>query len=299
MSNITVLLSTYNGEKYLSEQLDSIFKQKDVNVRVLVRDDGSSDSTLTILDSWSKKMSLSWYTGINLKPARSFMDLLKNAGESKYYAFSDQDDYWLPDKLSSAINYIERYKDEPALYFCQTQLVDENLNKIKSVIINPYVTLGEALVYQFVGGCTMVFNSKLRDVILRYTPNYVTMHDVWIYDIALSVGAKVFFDPTPHIFYRQHGNNVIGQSTSIVKEWKTRIINYVKGEKNERSNVAQELVNGFGEMIPSSNCSILNDFIKGKNSFGDRIKLLFDSRYKCSNFKTYCLFKLAVLLNTY
>lgn len=299
MDNITVLLSTYNGEKYLPEQLKSIFDQRDVNVRLLVRDDGSTDATCAILDSWSRTVNLTWYTGFNLKPAKSFIDLLKNAGESPYYAFSDQDDFWLPEKLSTAINFLEKFENEPALYFCQTQLVDKNLNKIDSVIIQPYITFGEALVYQFVGGCTMVLNSKLRDIVLKHKQDYVTMHDVWIYDLALSVGAKVVFDPIPHIYYRQHGNNVIGQSTSRLKEWRSRLSNYFKGEKNERSNIALELMKGYGDMMPVRNYKIVEDFVKGKDSFSKRMELLFDKRYRCSSKKTYWLFKLAILLNTY
>lgn len=299
MSNITVLLSTYNGEKYLPEQLDSILKQQNVKVRLLVRDDGSGDSTCSILDTWSKKMDLSWYTGTNLKPAKSFLDLLQHAGDSPYYAFSDQDDYWMPDKLITAIEALSEYEKVPALYFSQTQLADKDLVKIDSVIINPYLTLGEALVYQFIGGCTMVMNAKLRDIIIRHKPSYVPMHDVWIYNVALAIGAKVVFDPQPHMLYRQHGGNVIGQKKNDPKEWKERITSFVKGNHNSRSDFAREVYNAYQKLMPDNNLALLSFFLAGKNNIRKRLKLLFDKRFKCSNKKTYFLFKIAVLLNTY
>ena len=95
MKKVTILLSSYNGETYLDEQLESIEAQKDVQTRILVRDDGSTDHTCDILDQWQQKTNLKWYCGENIGPARSFMDLLRQAGDSYYYAFSDQDDYWL------------------------------------------------------------------------------------------------------------------------------------------------------------------------------------------------------------
>lgn len=299
MEKVTVLLSTYNGEKYLAEQLDSIMNQKDVKVRLLVRDDGSSDSTSSILNTWSEKMELSWYSGNNLKPAKSFLDLLSNAGESSYYSFSDQDDYWLPEKLIAAIRALDNCKDVPALYFCQTQLVDEKLNKKKSIVINPYLTFGEALVYQFVSGCTMVFNSKLRDIVLSYKPSFVAMHDLWIYCIALAVGAKVIFDPQPHILYRQHENNVIGLSTNKYKEWKNRLFGLFDRKGNERYEFAREIQQGYLSQMTVENRATIDTFIKAKTSIKYRLKLFFDDSFKCSDKKTYRLFKLAVILNRY
>ena len=89
MEKVIVLLSTYNGGKYLSEQLDSLVAQKGVDVGILVRDDGSTDTTLSILDEWQEKGLLTWYSSGNLGPGKSFMDLLKRAPSGAYYAFCD------------------------------------------------------------------------------------------------------------------------------------------------------------------------------------------------------------------
>lgn len=300
MKNVTVLLSTYNGEKYLDEQLESIVAQKGVTTRILARDDGSTDQTHDILERWKEKSpALSWYTGENIGPAQSFMQLLNRADDSCYYALSDQDDYWLSDKLQVAVGKLESYEGRPALYFCQTELVDKNLNRIDSVIIHPRLTFGESLVYQFVGGCTMVMNRALRNIIKTYAPQYLSMHDVWIYDVAQAIGAHVVFDNTPHILYRQHGDNVTGQSTSVITEWKHRTGRLVKRDLHSRSKVAQEIYNGYYDIMPDENRRILTDFIDGKTHIKKRLKLLTDKRFRCSDTETYNNFRMAVLTNIY
>ena len=299
MKKVTILLSSFNGEAYLEEQLGSIVAQKDVQTNILVRDDGSSDHTCDILDQWQQKANLSWYRGENIGPARSFMDLLRQAGDSCYYAFSDQDDYWLSDKLKVAVDKLELYEKRPALYFCQTELVDKNLNRVNSVIIHPRLSFGEALVYQFVGGCTMVMNRALRNIILRYNPQYLSMHDVWIYDVAQAIGAHVVFDHIPHILYRQHGGNVIGQSTSVMTEWKHRTGRLVKRDLHSRSKVAQEIYKGYFDMMPEENKCILTDFIEAKTHLKQRLNLLRDRRFRCGDRETYHNFRMAVLMNIY
>lgn len=299
MNEVTILLSTYNGEKYLEEQLKSIVSQKGVKTKVLVRDDGSNDRTCDILDDWTRKFALVWYRGENIGPARSFMHLLRQAGDSCYYAFSDQDDYWLSDKLKVAVDKLEAYEKRPALYFCQTELVDKNLNRVSSVIIHPRLTFGESLVYQFVGGCTMVMNWALRDIILKYDPQYLGMHDVWIYDVAQAIGAHVVFDHIPHILYRQHGGNVIGQSTSVMTEWKHRAGRLVKRDLHSRSKVAQEIYKGYYDMMPEENRVLLTDFIEAKTHLKQRFQLLRDRRFRCGDRETYHNFRMAVLMNIY
>ena len=299
MSRVVVLLSTYNGERFLEEQLESIVAQKGVRPSIVVRDDGSTDGTCAILDKWQDKRLLRWYDGPNMGPARSFLSLLSNCGEADYYAFSDQDDYWMPEKLEAAIGKLTRYGDEPALYFSQTQLADMDLKEIDSVIIDPLLTMGEALVYQFIGGCTMVMNRRLRDIVNRYTPLYVTMHDVWIYEVAQAIGAHIEFDRVPYILYRQHGDNVLGQTTSQAAHWKDRTGRAVRREWHVRSRLAQEVYDGYHEFMTEENIRTVRDFIDGKKHLRKRLRLLTDERYRCADAATYRYFRLAVMLNVY
>lgn len=94
MNSVTVMISTYNGEKFLKEQIESILSQTNVKVKIFVRDDGSVDGTRNILNDYQNKGKLTWYCGNNLKTARSFLDIVKNVPKDSYYAFSDQDDVW-------------------------------------------------------------------------------------------------------------------------------------------------------------------------------------------------------------
>ncbi len=244
--SITVLMSTYNGERFLAEQLASIYAQVGVDVRVVVRDDGSTDGTLALLQKEQEAGRLTYYTGENMGPARSFMQLLKDAPLSDFYAVADHDDRWHPDKLSAAVRH------EADLYFSATRLVDSELRPLKQVSIRPRVTYVEALVMNFATGCTFVMSETLRQLMLIHEPAYLRMHDLWIYDVALAVGLKVVYDPVAHIDYRQHGSNAVGLTTSIVAQWRERLHHLTRGE-NIRLRTAQELLAGYGEMMPARN----------------------------------------------
>ena len=87
-------------------------------------------------------------------------------------------------------------------------MTDATLKPTGIIEIEPLLTFGESLVYEFIPGCTMVFNRKLRDIVNRYSPAYLPMHDVWIYSVALAVGAKIYFDKSPHILYRHHRSRI-------------------------------------------------------------------------------------------
>lgn len=293
-----VLMSTYNGSQYIREQLASIYSQKGVSCSLLVRDDGSSDDTCSILDNEKRNGRLTWYSGPNLGPAMSFFDLLKNAPKSDYYAFADQDDVWLDDKLKSAVDKIGHNGEHPALYFCQTQLVDKNLNHLDSVRINPMLTYGEALAYQFIGGCTMVFNDALRRVLVQYTPNYMRMHDIWIYDVALAVGASVYFDPVPHILYRQHGDNTVGQLDSRAFRWRARM-DRMRHEGHIRSRIASELYKGFKDVMLPENRRLTERVVNYRHSLKDKMRLLCSSDLKCAEKSIRFTSKMAILFNLF
>lgn len=298
-SRVSVLMATFNGELYLREQMESILEQEGVDITLMVRDDGSNDSTISIINSYNERCVLNIIKGNHLGPAKGFLQLLQiSTDEADFYAFSDQDDFWKKDKLSVATNMLKNEGSQPALYFCQTQLVDKYLNPIPSPSISPFLTFGESLIYEFVSGCTMVMNKSLRDIINSYTPEYLPMHDVWIYSIAQAIGAKIYFDEQPHILYRQHSNNTIGQGYSIWHEWNRRWQRFRNNEES-RSRRAKEILKGYSDYITKENLSILNSFINGKSSILQRIKLIHDKRLRCANRTTQYLFWLNLLINKY
>jgi glycosyltransferase involved in cell wall biosynthesis len=294
---VCVLMSTYNGERYLIQQIESILSQQDVDIKLIVRDDGSSDGTINILMKYNKDGKLIWYGGNNIGPAHSFLDLLEKAPSCDYYAFSDQDDYWQPDKLCSAVKKLQ-HCTTPGLYFSQTQLANCDLKPMESVEINPFCTFAESLIYQFVGGCTMVMNDSLRGIVCRYKPNFIPMHDVWIYDVALAVGSVVIFDRQSHILYRQHNNNVVGQGYGIIEDWRRRM-HRILNRGQLRSRLAKEIFVGYHDIMDENNLKILYEFLNSKANLPERLKLITNKVFVCSDKKTNILFRLAVLFNNY
>ena len=292
-------MSTYNGGKYIREQIDSILNQKGVHVRLIVRDDGSKDETLSILEEYKSNDKLLYYTGKNLGPQYSFMHLLQNAEADDYYAFADQDDVWLEDKLYVAVSMLENHNEGPALYFSQTQLVDSDLNKIDNVVISPFLTLGESLIYACASGCTMVFNNKLKNIVTgKKLPPKMPMHDIWLVLTNMAVGGYTHFDTVPHILYRQHGDNEVGLGHGFMYMLKLRMSNFLS-RGNVRYTQALNVYNTYKEEIPQANKALLFKFIEGKKSFVKRISIIFDKKYRCSDKTTQFLFWINVLFNKY
>ena len=157
MNKVVVLLSAYNGEKDLREQIDSILRQKDVDIKIIIRDDGSTDKTVNIVDSYHDERIV-LLKGENLGYANSFLTLIKDAPQADYYAFSDQDDVWEEKKLSIAI---ERMCDNKCnLYTSALKIVDENLQYQYTKSFDGYVgTVGSTLSRNMLAGCTMVFGN--------------------------------------------------------------------------------------------------------------------------------------------
>ncbi|HOV15546.1 MAG TPA: glycosyltransferase, partial [Spirochaetota bacterium] len=122
---INILMSTYNGEKYLKEQLDSLLNQTYKNIKIYIRDDGSSDNTLNILKEYNKENKINLFVGENIGFVKSFFWLIKNSDNADYYSFSDQDDVWFPGKLEKAINLLNKYDSQiPTLYFSNFDYYD-------------------------------------------------------------------------------------------------------------------------------------------------------------------------------
>lgn len=249
MDRILVLLATYNGEKFLREQLDSIFSQKNVDVTVLVRDDGSSDKTKKILDEYKENKALSWYAGEHLSIQKGYFDLMKKAATTDYefFAFSDQDDVWDADKLTLGISEIRDQK-QAALYYCGQKLVDEQLRPIADHELNEKRSLQTRFVLSDFAGCTGVFNKRLLDEVVLFEPEYMLMHDTWILKVCLCLGGYVKVDTKPRVKYRQHGGNTIGLGRNLPSYLK-QVKQYIFEYQVERQ--MHELAKGYGNRMVS------------------------------------------------
>lgn len=288
---VLVLLSSYNGEKYLNTQLDSILCQKNVEVFILIRDDGSLDNTTEILREYAKNDNIQIQLEKNIGCVPSFFELIEAAGlEYDYYAFSDQDDYWDDNKLNIACEYLEKY-DVPAVYSSNTRLVDENLNLIKIEKHIPKCTLGSAIVKNYATGCTMVFNKKLMKFLKQGTPCGVPYHDWWVNLVAIAVGGISVHDTLAHISYRQHSNNINGGNKSVINKWSTRLNKFIN-KKYGRDIMASQLLEIYSNKISPELKKILY-----KMSKNQKMKIIFDSDIKTENHLDNILFGILVVLN--
>lgn len=297
MRKILVIMATYNGEKYLVDQINSILSQVNVVVHLLVRDDGSKDGTHNILNRYKKEGKIDWYTGPHLNIQKGYYELMRKANEyeSDYVAFSDQDDIWDLDKLEAAVKKLDMVrKNIPALYYCGQRLVDQDLNYIDDHILNHHRTLRTRFVLSDFAGCTGVFNRALLNRILEYEPQYMLMHDTWILKVCLCLGGTVLVDPQPHMNYRQHGNNSLG----LGHGWKAslkQVDQYLNQYKVEAQ--MRELIKGYKKDMVLEYRKLAEEICDYRHDLKKKRKLL-DKKY--INFHSRGLnltYDLKVLLN--
>ena len=269
MYRCLVLLSTYNGEKYLPELLDSVMAQKDVFIDVLARDDGSKDKTVEILKKYD---CVQVYTGENLKQAKRFLDLILTANASyDYYALCDQDDVWKPDKVISAIEHIKA-SNKPTLYSSAVEVVDRDLNFIrKSFTDNSFKDpLYDILTYG-TPGCTFVFNKALMQKLKEYKPTTISMHDSWISFVCLAVNGLFYSDHEAYILYRQHDANVLGAQRHSLKDMLAGII---KNKNVLRSDMAKEILKGYSYGMSPKTKEAICVFAEYKENFRYKMRIL-------------------------
>ena len=276
---VAVLLSTYNGAQYLEEYLDSLASQDRQDITVFVRDDGSSDETLQILKKHRENSRLTLHmldSDAHLGAAQSYLRLLGVAGDSFVtYAFGDQDDIWLPDKLTRAVNKLATIPwDVPGLYCSRLEYVDEKARPLKWSNIPRRIGFGNAVVENIATGCSTVINQSARALILSRLPNAPIMHDWWCY-LVVSCFGSVVFDEYPGVKYRQHGGNAIGAPTTSYTELGRRVNRFIYSDSGvfRFSEQAKEFLAAFGDRIPDDQRQILNLAISGKSIFNDRIRL--------------------------
>lgn len=272
---IAVLMSTFNGEKYIEEQIESILAQRgDFQLDLWVRDDGSQDKTQEILEKYSKQGKLFWYTGEKLYAAHSFIDLLLKCKGYDYYAFADQDDYWMSEKIQIGVNSLLNIENSyPALYFANAELVGCNLEFLgrvvyKSIPKTDFKTMCCAGGYL---GCTMVFNSSLAKLIQKKPmPGKIIMHDFYLAEVCAGFHGKIVFDKKVCMKYRQHSDNVVGVKKGSIQKLIHEI--YTK-ESVSIADQAESILNGYSDMLPNDSIQWFEKIKDYKKSFKTRMSL--------------------------
>ena len=301
---IVVLLSTYNGEKYLTEQIDSILNQKSSHqIDLMVRDDGSSDGTIEILKSYEKKYPERVIVNFqeNIGYINSFFELIRNAEGYDYYALSDQDDIWLEDKIEIAIEACEACAyNGPLLYGSSSFLVNDQLEIMGETQKNlKGITWDNLLIQNFFPGHTQVFNDALCKILkVKVDCSKIYVHDFWITYMAFLHG-KAIFDNQSHTYYRQHGTNTVGFGKNSV-EW---IVGRLKRiSHNDNKKIAEQIgyfYDTCAEYMDEELRIKIGEFIHSQASLRRRISYLCKTNlYRQKDFET-VLFKILYLLGGY
>jgi glycosyltransferase involved in cell wall biosynthesis len=225
--SVAILMCTYNGEDFLAEQLDSIETQDYKNWTLFVNDDGSKDATVKILKAYQKKWGPKKLL-IRKGPRKGFcQNFLQIINDKKItadlYFLSDQDDVWMPNKLSHTINKISKLDaSKPNLYCARTTYVSSDAKKIlgeSDLFLKP-PSFKNALIQSLAGGNTMAFNNHLKKVTQKYPKVDVVSHDWWLYILNELVGGTTFYDYESTILYRQHSRSLIGANTGLIAKFK-------------------------------------------------------------------------------
>lgn len=301
---VCVLLSTYNGAEYIVKQIESLLNQIKCEVIIWVRDDGSSDKTQQILESYQKQGLIRWYQGNNIGPAKSFIELMFTAPESDYYAFCDQDDYWHPEKLYRAIercNHLLNVQEiDPVLYFSDIKPVNDELEDIFYEKIVPKIDIYTECIMNYAFGCTMVFNKVLKDLVCKDTTSYLNMHDWWIYLVCLAVNGHVVYDENTYIYYRQHGNNASGFKEDPKKRFIRRLKKVLLEKENRRSKMLKEVYRIYNSDIKDPQIKeLIFSLAYYDSSFLRKIKIITDKRLRCGKVSSNINFRLSIIINRY
>lgn len=287
---IQILMSTYNGARYIRTQLDSIAYQTVAEKTLLIRDDGSTDDTLDILQEYQEKYPwIEVYQGNNLGVQKSFFELIRKSNPmADYVAFADQDDDWLPEKLERAVNKLEEIAlannmQEIPLLYCGSQImVDEQLQPldvtVSRVVRKP--AFGNALVQNICTGCTAVINQKLAKLIRENMPvniDAIVMHDWWLYLTASCFG-DVYYDDVPYIRYRQHGKNAHGAILSKRKLLQYRIGQLMK-PRGEIYRQVEEFERNYSDKIGNTHIKLIHGLVNSRNNLFGRLQVVMKKEY--------------------
>lgn len=304
---VAILMATYNGERFVEEQLRSLMAQSHKDFKVFVRDDNSSDATRSIVSqlavSDARIELLSEHD--NLGVTQNFFRLLEKAGSDfDAYAFCDQDDHWLPEKLADAVQALEAASDAstPQLYFARLAIVNERLEALGYSPIPEVLSFWNAVAQNVVTGCTAVINRSARELILRshYTDTRLWSHDWWLY-LVLSRFGRLLYNPKAGILYRQHELNLMGSKQNRLAQFFHRLTSASSKKLDARrpSQLIRVFLDSFeGELSPEER-QFLQRACDPSLGFWARLGGVFDKKWVRQSKSDTLVLKLRYILGKY
>lgn len=297
LPTIAVIMSAYNAEKYILEQISSILNQRNVNVRLWIRNDGSKDNTLKIIrDGFGNDQRVVVTSGSNLGAAESFFQAIFDCNfDCDFYGFSDADDVWIEDKLAISVDSIKfRSLSIPMAVATQMKVVDENL-KIIGLTKPPRIGLkfNNAVVQTVASGASLLMNKSAFRLLRSYKPKNIVMHDAWVYLLITAFGEFLFIEQ-PTILYRQHGQNVFGTSHGFRKRVENRL-KRIKYRSPYRGQAA-EFLSVFGDQLESESRGIIERYVNYDKTFVSRLWFAIWPSVQMQNWKSDIFQRFLVLL---
>jgi glycosyltransferase involved in cell wall biosynthesis len=279
---VAILLCTYNGDKFIEEQLISFSKQTHKNLKVWVSDDNSTDKTLEILQRYQKdwgKDRLFITKGPQKGCVENFMNITCNENISAdFYAYADQDDIWKSNKITRSIENLESFTETPALYGTRTELINAYGESIGlSPLFTKAPSLKNALLQSIAGGNTMVFNNKAMKLLREAGELKVVSHDWWAYILISGVGGVIIYDPIPSLLYRQHDANVIGENRSLKAKLQRAALIF-NGRYRKWNNINIKAISKVQNLFSIDSWKTVEEFNEIRNSsFFNRLIMLWRS----------------------
>ena len=283
---VAVIMSTYNGELFIREQLDSILNQTYKNIEIVVRDDGSKDKTVEIIKEYMQKYSnIVLHQGENLGFIKSFFELLKLA-EADYYAYADQDDVWIENKIELAVNSLNKLDDtKPNMAFGNSDYYDENMKFMSAGPKNKKYSFLRALFSCCGQGMTMTVNKVTRDMIIENTPKSCFFHDWWTYLLCVGLG-NVAYDNVTTVKYRRRKENATSEGQGYIRLliWRIKHLLFNDG----MSDIKQQMINFkqyYYYQLSDENKKIIDLFSDKEYNFGLVMKKTFYPKRNRNNIK--------------
>lgn len=238
---VAVILSTYNGERFVREQLDSILNQTYKNFEIVVRDDGSSDNTVNIIKEYQKNnKNITLYERENVGFVKSFFELLKLAN-ADYYSYADQDDVWIQNKIELAVQELNKLDNsKPNMVFGNSDYYDENMKFIGKGDKNKKYSFLRALFACCGQGMTMTVNKKTRDMIIENNPKSCFFHDWWTYLLCVGLG-NVAYNNVTTVKYRRRKENATSEGQGYIRLLMWRIKNLLLNDGMQ--DIKQQMLN--------------------------------------------------------
>ena len=293
-------MSTYNGERYIEEQIESIFNQTiSDQIKLFIRDDGSTDSTLQIIERLQKDYKIDLIKGENIGVNQSVRFLLERRDKScELFALADQDDVWDRMKLQRAYSFYQG-ESAPFLYGSVSEIVDGDLNHIGySMTPRKGVSYKNALIQNVIAGHTQVINNSMAEELLRCEYENILILDWWIYIVASSIG-KIYFDEHAMVKYRQHGRNQIGYERNKFKLWIGRLKRIKEIDHSIVIKQMELLLSTYGDELRTEEKEEIEKLLNCSSHVYTRLWYIFHTKlYRTSWIETLA-FKIMYLGNYY